>query len=141
MTFQLDSTLKSDSYIVGSFQLSLLLLMNDAQYPWFTLVPQRDNKTEIYELTESDQQLFWLESRILSTVMMDVLKGDKLNVAAIGNLVPQLHLHHVVRFKTDSCWPKPIWGQNPMIRYQELERDLIIKKILPKLSVFGFQPL
>jgi len=139
MTFRLDKTLASDSVVVGRFDLCLLLLMNDSQYPWFTLVPQRKYKTEIYQLSESDQQLLWLESKILSTVVMDVFGGDKLNVAAIGNIVSQLHLHHVVRFKNDACWPKPVWGQLPMVAYELSEQDKIRENVASKLAIFGFK--
>ena len=138
MTFQLDSTLKSDSIILGSFELNLLLLMNDSQYPWFTLVPKRSNKVEIYQLSEDDRQLLWLESDILSRVIMDVFDGEKLNIGAIGNVVSQLHVHHVVRFQNDVSWPKPIWGQRPMIRYNHAEQSNVVNKIVPKLGLFGF---
>lgn len=139
MTFVLDSTLASDSIVIGHFELNLLLLMNDSQYPWLTLVPQRADKTEVYQLSDKDYRLFWNESKILSTVLMDLFSGDKLNIAAIGNLVPQLHLHHVVRFKNDNCWPKPIWGQLPMKNYLDKEAELIIEKIIKPLMIFGFK--
>ncbi len=138
MSFQLDPRLNADSISIGQFQLCQLLLMNDSQYPWFTLVPMRDHKTEVYQLSDSDQAQFWLESRLLSIAIMDVFKGDKLNIAAIGNIVSQLHLHHVVRFETDACWPKPIWGQISMKAYQQKKIDEICQKIIAKLACFGF---
>jgi len=138
MTFLLDERLSNDSITIGQFPLCRLLLMNDSQYPWFVLVPMRPNKTEIYQLSDKDQNQFWLESRLLSTVLMDIFKGDKLNIAAIGNIVSQLHFHHVVRFKGDACWPKPVWGQLPMQAYQPEQIDDIRQSLLTPLGVFGF---
>jgi len=141
MTFLLDERLNDDSITIGQFSLCRLLLMNDSQYPWFVLVPMRADKTEVYQLSDKDQNQFWLESRLLSTVLMDVFKGDKLNIAAIGNIVSQLHLHHVVRFKDDVCWPKPIWGQLSMQAYQPEKIEEIRQSLLTPLGVFGFAQL
>lgn len=131
--FQLHQQLVEDSFILGEFELSYLLLINDTQFPWCVLVPKRANITEIYQLTEGEQAQFWAESGLLSQVLMEVFKGDKLNVAAIGNLVPQLHLHHVVRYKNDPCWPAPIWGKLPMKSYQVEKVAEIQQKLVEKL--------
>jgi len=138
MSFLLDERLDQDSITVGQFPLCQLLLMNDSQYPWFVLAPMRANKTEIYQLSDKDQNQFWLESRQLSMVLMDIFGGDKLNIAAIGNIVSQLHLHHVVRFKNDACWPKPIWGQLPMLAYHLNQIDEIRFSLCEYLDGFGF---
>lgn len=140
MSFKLNTTLANDSFVLGAFPLSLLLLMNDSQYPWFTLVPQRSSISEIYELSEAEQTQFWLESRQLSLAIMREYKGDKLNVAAIGNMVPQLHLHHVVRFKSDVCWPKPIWGQVPMKPYTLQEVKTLKAQLTNLLKHTPFEP-
>ncbi len=140
MDFRLDETLASDSHLIGQFELCLLLLMNDSQFPWFTLVPARQQVTEVYQLCDADQRQLWQESNILSKVIMQSFGGDKLNIAAIGNIVSQLHIHHVVRFKQDVCWPKPIWGQRPMVQYSELEANKIIVDISKKLQTYGFKP-
>ncbi|WP_444995464.1 HIT domain-containing protein [Aliikangiella sp. IMCC44359] len=131
--FQLHQQLVEDSFILGEFELSSLLLINDIQFPWCVLVPRRANITEIYQLSECEQALFWTESSLLSKVLMDIFGGDKLNVAAIGNLVPQLHLHHVVRYKKDPCWPAPIWGKLPMKSYQAEKVAEIQQKLAEKL--------
>jgi diadenosine tetraphosphate (Ap4A) HIT family hydrolase len=133
MTFVLDKQLKADSVVIGRFKLCQLLLMNDSQYPWFTLVPMLDGKKEVYELSHEEQNQLWFESRYLSELIMKHFKGDKLNIAAIGNVVSQLHIHHVVRFKNDISWPKPIWGQGPMKRYSELDMNNISLMIKHKL--------
>jgi len=139
MSFQLDTRLETDSVAIGQFGLCQLLLMNDSQYPWFVLVPRRADKTEIFQLSEQDQNQLWLESRLLSMAIMDIYLGDKLNVAAIGNIVSQLHLHHVVRFKDDPCWPKPIWGQLPMKAYSAGKIAEIKQKVSNQLACFGFK--
>ena len=122
MTFALHPRLAADTLVLGDFPLCRLLLMNDAQYPWFILVPRRVGAREIYQLEARDQQQLLRESSALSRAAMDAFKGDKLNVAALGNLVPQLHVHHVVRYAHDPAWPRPVWGLHPARPYAEPER-------------------
>mgnify|MGYP005993677349 CR=1 FL=1 len=99
--FELDERLKNDSIKVGDLTLCELRLINDANYTWFVLVPKRVGVTEIYQL----------------------------NVAAIGNKVHQLHLHHVVRFESDKAWPEPVWGKFPALAYKKSELANILQKI------------
>ncbi|NOT11510.1 MAG: HIT domain-containing protein [Methylococcaceae bacterium] len=119
MTFQLHPRLQQDCIVVGNFALCRLLMMNDSQYPWFILVPQKSEITEIYQLEISDRQLLIEESSHLAEILVDVYKPDKLNIATIGNLVPQLHIHHVVRYQNDKAWPKPVWGKYAAVQYTE----------------------
>lgn len=121
-TFALHPRLAADSLVLGDFALCRLLLMNDARYPWFILVPRRAGAREIYELAEQDQQQLLRESAALSRAAMRAFQGEKLNVAALGNLVPQLHVHHVVRYAHDPAWPRPVWGCHPPVAYTEPER-------------------
>jgi diadenosine tetraphosphate (Ap4A) HIT family hydrolase len=109
--------LAADCILLGRFPLCRLLLMNDSNYPWFILVPDRDGIREIYQLDEADRALLLRESCILSEFLMQGFAGDKLNVAALGNQVPQLHLHHIVRYETDPAWPGPVWGRQPPVSY------------------------
>ena len=109
--FELHPQLAKDCLAAGDFPLCRLLLMNDAQYPWFILVPRRADVREIHELNDADRHQLWEESAALSRLLMSEFSGDKLNVAALGNVVPQLHVHHIVRFKTDPAWPAPVWGK------------------------------
>lgn len=111
-TFQLHPRLAADCILIGRLPLSQLLLMDDARYPWFVLVPRRLNVSEIYELDDDDQRLLWQESAQLSRFMKQAFHADKLNVGVLGNLVPQLHMHHVARFRTDPAWPGPVWGHS-----------------------------
>lgn len=132
--FELNPVLERDSILVGHFSLCQLRLMNDAQFPWFVLVPQRNDITEIYQLVEEDRQLLMAESCLLSETLHDAFSAAKLNVAALGNQVPQLHLHHIVRYTTDSCWPGPIWGRFPSVAYTKENLAEILQKVQSLLS-------
>ena len=113
--------LLADCSVIGRFALCHLLLMNDANYPWCILVPDRDGVREIYQLGEADQQRLLYESSCLGQAMMDLFAGDKLNIAALGNVVPQLHVHHIVRYRDDPAWPAPVWGRVPARPYSDAE--------------------
>jgi len=125
MPFTLHPTLKKDCIDIGSFKLCRVLLMNDSQFPWLILVPERNNITEIYQLSTTDQQQLIRESSYLAESLATLYHADKINIAALGNMVPQLHIHHVVRYKTDIAWPAPIWGKFDALAYtQDLEITL-----------------
>jgi diadenosine tetraphosphate (Ap4A) HIT family hydrolase len=115
--FALHPQLAADSKVLGDWPLCRLLLLNDANYPWFVLVPRRNNIREIYELADGDRAQLCAESVALSRAIMQAFGGYKLNVAALGNAVPQLHVHHVVRLQSDPAWPMPVWGKVPPKRY------------------------
>lgn len=124
MEFQLDPRLAADCHRLGSLPLCELLLMNDAHYPWCILVPRRPGIREIYELPAADQAHLMAESVSLGRALRTAFGGDKLNVAALGNVVPQLHLHHVVRRVGDAAWPAPVWGKAAPLPYTaEQARD------------------
>lgn len=110
MTFALHPQLAADGIIIGTFDVSLLLMINDAAYPWFVLVPQIADIKDAHQMSEAQHIQVLRESRALSVSLMDAFGGEKLNIAALGNMVPQLHIHHIVRAKTDAAWPAPIWG-------------------------------
>ncbi|MCK5829827.1 MAG: HIT domain-containing protein [Methylococcales bacterium] len=134
MSFKLHSRLQLDSIEIGRFTLSQLLLINDSQYPWLVLVPERNNITEIYQLSEQDQIQLQRESCILAKTLAEAFKADKMNIAAIGNMVPQLHIHHIVRYKNDVAWPAPVWGKFDAIPYTELQFNKIKKMLLTTLK-------
>jgi len=119
MNFQLHPQLKQDCLEIGQFKLSRLLLMNDSQYPWCILVPERKGISEIYQLQEQDRQLLQQESCFLSEKLAEIYHADKMNIAAIGNKVPQLHIHHIVRYRTDKAWPAPVWDKFDASPYSE----------------------
>jgi diadenosine tetraphosphate (Ap4A) HIT family hydrolase len=119
MSFELAPELKRDCIEMADWPLCKVLLLNDSQYPWFVLVPRVNNARDIIDLSEEQQQTFWQESAKLSQLLRTVFSPDKLNVAALGNMVPQLHVHHIARYKTDVAWPKPVWGLFPAVPYSE----------------------
>jgi len=123
--FKLDQRLQNDCIFIGNFKLSQLLLMNDSTYPWFILVPRRANMAEVYKLEELEQQQLWRESAELSRWMEQEFSFDKLNIGALGNIVRQLHLHHVGRSISDPTWPGPVWGQHPHKPYTSAEIETI----------------
>jgi diadenosine tetraphosphate (Ap4A) HIT family hydrolase len=121
MTFQLHPQLKKDCVPLGRLNLCQLLIMNDSQFPWFILVPEIYGITEIYQLSKQQQNALIEESSVLAELLNKHFKADKINIAAIGNLVPQLHVHHVVRYHSDKAWPAPVWGKFSTIPYTEQE--------------------
>ena len=133
MDFELHPQLAADCHAVGDFPLCRLLLMNDAQYPWFILVPRRAAVREIYQLSAADQSALLRESSLLGAALMRAFTGDKLNIAALGNQVPQLHLHHIVRYQGDPAWPAPVWGKLPARPYAEPERQARVAALRPRL--------
>ncbi|MBY6031962.1 HIT family protein [Marinobacter daepoensis] len=116
--FQLHERLAADTHKLGESRLCEVLLMNDSTWPWVILVPRVPGVREIYELDQQQQQRLLAESSALSEGMMALFSGDKMNVAALGNMVPQLHLHHIVRFEGDPAWPGPVWGTQPPVSYE-----------------------
>lgn len=130
MSFQLHPRLQQDGIEIGQFELSKLLLINDSQYPWFVLVPQKPNIAEIYQLSEAEQVQLQKESSRLAEKLAEIFKADKMNIAAIGNMVPQLHIHHIVRYKNDVAWPAPVWGKFDAVPYTEQQLETIKKQIL-----------
>jgi diadenosine tetraphosphate (Ap4A) HIT family hydrolase len=108
--------------------------MKDSNYPWFILVPDRDDITEIHQLKETDQQQLISESSVLSRIISKQFNADKINIAALGNLVPQLHIHHIVRYKNDAAWPAPVWGKLPAKAYTEEETNQVITRLKSSLS-------
>lgn len=127
--FKLDERLENDTFHLASWPLCDVLLMNDAQYPWVILVPRVEGATELFHLSDEQRQLLDQESIFLGKTLMELFSGDKLNVAALGNVVKQLHIHHVVRFEADPSWPGPMWGKLPTQAYQEEAKQALLQKL------------
>lgn len=123
MSFELDARLDSDTFLIGDLPLCRVLLMNDSRYPWVILVPRRSDKREIYELSKVDGAALWKEVRWFGEALMTLFRGDKLNVGALGNMVPQLHVHLIVRHRADAAWPAPVWGKHPPQPYTQAVLD------------------
>ena len=108
--FELDPRLEADSLAVMDLNLCTLRLMNDQRFPWLLLIPRRAGKEEVLDLVEQDQQQLWNEVRQVARVLQSVFAPTKLNIAALGNQVRQLHVHVIARFSEDAAWPDPVWG-------------------------------
>ena len=119
--------LKKDCVIVGKLTLCAVLLMPDANYPGLILVPQRENIREIYELSREDQQQLSVESSFVAQTMAEAFDADKINIAALGNMVPQLHIHHIARYTYDAAWPNPVWGFTAATPYPEGKLQLVVE--------------
>lgn len=115
--------------------------MKDANYPWCILVPDRADVTEIHQLSAGDQLQLMRESVRLSEAMTQVFRPDKLNIAALGNVVPQLHVHHIARYRHDPAWPVPVWGRVPAAEYRPGHLDGVIAGLCRVLGAeTGFVP-
>ena len=115
--FALDPRLEQDTFALGDFPLCRLLLSKDANYPWFILVPRRAGISEVFQLDDSEREQLWKETNFLSETLKHCFAADKMNVAALGNVVSQLHMHVIVRRRDDVAWPAPVWGNKPAIEY------------------------
>nr|WP_189672458.1 HIT domain-containing protein [Pseudomonas sp. SWRI154] len=110
--------MQQDTLPIGDFPLCRLLLSNDSNYPWFILVPRRENISELFQLDDADQLQLWKETTALAETLKDSFDADKLNVATLGNVVSQLHMHVIVRKREDAAWPAPVWGKHPAKPYE-----------------------
>lgn len=138
--FVLDSRLLQDTRPLGDFPLCRLLLSNDSNYPWFILVPRRADISEVFELSAQDQLQLWQETTTLSKILKDLFSADKLNVAALGNVVSQLHMHVIVRKRDDAAWPAPVWGKHQAVPYTDEAFAAIRERLKPVLTTdFRFE--
>ncbi len=132
--FQLAEALQRDSCFVVDWPLCQLRVMNDQQYPWFVMIPRRPDVTELIDLSEQDYWQCQLEIRTFGRWLQQQFQPDKLNIAALGNMVPQLHIHQIARYRTDLAWPAPIWGKVPMQPYAEAKLQQLIELWQPSLA-------
>lgn len=123
--FTVDPRLGTDADIICELGLSRLLLFGNALFPWVILVPRRDNLREIIDLPEEDRGVLMREISLVSRVMQDIFKPDKLNVAALGNMVPQLHVHIIARYVGDAAWPGVPFGGESTEYGEERRKELI----------------
>jgi len=127
--FSLDPRLATDCLAVGDFPLCQLLLMNEARYPWFILVPRREAMTEVFQLHKEDQAQLWQETNLLAETLKDSFAADKINIATLGNQVPQLHVHVIVRKRNDAAWPAPVWGRFAPQPYEKKEAAAVAARL------------
>lgn len=135
MSFELHPQLAKDTSVIGHFPLTIALLHKDNAVPWVILVPKRENLKELHHLPMQEQQQFLLESQAVSQTLEATFRPDKLNLGALGNMVPQLHVHHIARFKDDVAWPGPVWGNTQGDFRSEEEQQAILSKIQNVLSL------
>ena len=133
--FILDPQLANDTYEVGRMGLSRVLLMNDARFPWIILVPERSGMAELIDLSPSDRSQLWDEIARTSDALKSMYGPDKLNVAALGNMVRQLHVHVIARFASDPAWPKPVWGSGAPIAYEPHQLGILAARLDKALGI------
>jgi diadenosine tetraphosphate (Ap4A) HIT family hydrolase len=133
-SFALHPQLAAETIPMMDLPLCKVLLMNDRQYPWLILVPQVRDAREFTDLMPNEQQQLWAEILAVQTALRDVTRPHKLNVAALGNLVPQLHIHIIARFDYDPAWPRPVWGVLPAQPYSPMEAGEVITRLRPLLD-------
>lgn len=127
--FPLDPRLAAGTHAIGELPLSRLELMDDARFPWLILVPRIAGARELIDLDERDQHALLGEINLVGRALETMFKPDKLNVAALGNVVPQLHIHVIARFSADAAWPQPVWGRGERVAYAEGARAARIASI------------
>lgn len=135
--FALDPRLAADTLPIGDLELSRVVLMNDARFPWLILVPRRADARELIDLTDVDQQCLLLEITQCSQVLRTMTQPDKMNIAALGNVVAQLHVHVIARFESDAAWPRPVWGVGSAQAYSPQESSARISALRAALNVDG----
>ncbi|MDO8876485.1 MAG: HIT family protein [Pseudolabrys sp.] len=135
--FSLHPQLAADTIPVGDLALTRVLLANDANYPWLILVPRRASVTELIDLADNDRLDLMRETDAAARTLKSITACDKLNVAALGNVVAQLHVHVIGRRHGDKAWPKPVWGAAPPTAYGPAVRDGFIKALRRGLGLAG----
>jgi diadenosine tetraphosphate (Ap4A) HIT family hydrolase len=137
MPFTLHPTLASDTVEVARLPLCRALLMNDRRFPWLILVPEREGAREIHELSPADRAALVEEIALASEALERLFQPDKLNVGALGNIVPQLHIHLVARTAGDPAWPGPVWGSGAAVPYSEGELAEVRARLAAELARHG----
>jgi diadenosine tetraphosphate (Ap4A) HIT family hydrolase len=119
MAFRIDERLAADTLALWDWPLCAVLLMNDRRFPWLILVPRREGLRDLHDLDAIDRDACAVEMEQASRLLQRVSGAEKMNVAALGNLVPQLHIHVIARFARDAAWPRPVWGVGAAEAYAE----------------------
>jgi len=137
MSFELHKQLATDTFSLMDYELSSVLLMNDKRYPWVILVPRVADIKDIHELNSEEQKRLMEEISLASKALMKIFKPEKINVAALGNIVPQLHVHVIARQLDDETWPSPVWGIGQAKPYSLEEQEELKIKLVTVLSQEG----
>jgi diadenosine tetraphosphate (Ap4A) HIT family hydrolase len=137
--WQLDQTLKGDTIAIGDLPLCRVLLNDDGNYPWLILVPRREGLVELTDLDDSERTTLMREIAQVSAALKAHTQCHKLNVAALGNVVAQLHVHIIARFRTDPAWPNPVWGKVRRIPHENGQRETLIDAMRHALQIGALQ--
>ena len=130
MAFKLHPKLAADTFLVADWPVNRVLLMNDTTFPWLILVPQREGLRDLHDVSAADEAAFWGEINLAARTLKGLTSADKMNVAALGNMVPQLHVHVIARFDGDAAWPGPVWGAVPPVAYEDGARQTFVSEFL-----------
>ena len=131
--FSLNERLQADTRLVTDLRLCRVLLMNNRLWPWLILVPMREDAVEIHRLGEADQLTLMREIALASRVVERLFAPDKMNVGALGNMVPQLHVHVIGRTRGDPAWPGPVWGSGHAEPYEPTEAAALVDQLAEAL--------
>jgi diadenosine tetraphosphate (Ap4A) HIT family hydrolase len=134
----LDPQIERDTVSIGDMPLCRALLMNDANYPWLLLVPRRRNVVELIDLDTAEQAQLMSEIADAARSLKTITGCDKINIAALGNVVPQLHVHVIARSRSDSAWPKPVWGAVPLRAYEDAALQALLAALRQRLKLVGW---
>jgi len=135
--FELHQRLAADTLFVADWPLCRVLLMNDARFPWLILVPRKSDLRDFDDVDQADKQDFYEEIELTSRALRGATNAKKMNVAALGNMVPQLHVHVVARFSNDEAWPAPVWGMGEAISYAPEVAEALISQIVKQAADHG----
>jgi diadenosine tetraphosphate (Ap4A) HIT family hydrolase len=134
-SWSLHPQLARDTINIGDLPLSRVFVIKDANYPWLLLVPRRIGASEIIDLDEVERAQLMTEIALVGRALKDVTECDKLNIGALGNVVPQLHVHIIARRKGDAAWPKPVWGTLPPLAHDRDELEKFIQALRRKVWI------
>ena len=133
--FELDPRLASSTLALGDLMLCRLRLVDDSRFPWIMLVPRRQGLREFTDLSTTERTIVMEEIATVSRALQEVCAAEKLNVGALGNMVPQLHVHVVARFEADAAWPGPVWGNGKPVRYEPASAEAMLAQCKAKLGI------
>ena len=135
--FRLHERLAAETLEAGRWPLCRILLMNDRAYPWLILVPERAGLKDLHDLDPADREGIMGEIAKASRALQRLHNPDKINVAALGNVVPQLHIHIIARFTTDPAWPRPVWGVRPPEPYEPAAARETLARLADAFAAVG----
>jgi diadenosine tetraphosphate (Ap4A) HIT family hydrolase len=128
--FALDERLAADTVVALELPLSRVLVMNDARWPWLILVPRRAGLTELFDLNPADRVMLTEELVMTGKLLKAETRCAKINIANLGNVVPQLHIHVIARSDGDPAWPGPVWGKGPAVAYEPAALSAFVQRVV-----------